>query len=68
MHFTSPLPLPRRRFRKRSKAARTAGDERRQRANLTQDAALYTCGCGYIFKAAVTTDVGYPHCGTDQAW
>lgn len=68
MHFTSPLILTRRRSRKRSKATRQSGEERKQRASITQDAALYTCGCGYIFKAAVTTDVGCPHCGTDQAW
>lgn len=68
MHFTSPLPLPRRRSRKRPKTTRTSEEQRTQRANVTQDAALYTCGCGYIFKAVVTTNVGCPHCGTDQAW
>ena len=68
MHLTSPLPLSRRRFRKRSKAARTSGEERKPRDTVTQDSAQYNCSCGYIFKAAVTTDVGCPHCGTDQAW
>jgi len=24
--------------------------------------------CGYAFKAAVTTSVDCPHCGTQQAW
>ena len=33
-----------------------------------QDRALYTCGCGYAFTAAVSTSVGCPHCGTSQAW
>ena len=42
--------------------------ERNKRANVSQDAALYSCACGYVFKAAVTTSVGCPHCGTDQAW
>jgi hypothetical protein len=42
--------------------------ERNQRANVTQDAALYSCGCGYVFTAPVTTSVGCPHCGSDQAW
>jgi hypothetical protein len=32
------------------------------------DTALYTCGCGYLFSAAVTTTVSCPHCGCDQAW
>ena len=68
MHLTSPLPFSRRRLRKRSKAERDPGEDRTQRANVSQDAALYTCSCGYIFKAAVTTSVGCPHCGTDQAW
>ena len=32
------------------------------------DTALYTCGCGYLFSAAVSTTVACPHCGTGQAW
>jgi hypothetical protein len=24
--------------------------------------------CGYAFTAAVTTSVGCPHCGSEQAW
>jgi len=32
------------------------------------DTALYTCGCGYLFSAAVSTTVSCPHCGTGQAW
>ena len=68
MHITSSLTMPRRRPRKRGKNATTPGRERNQRANATQDAATYSCSCGYIFKAAVTTSVGCPHCGTDQAW
>ncbi|MHB8658076.1 MAG: hypothetical protein ACYC91_09000 [Solirubrobacteraceae bacterium] len=33
-----------------------------------QDHALYTCHCGYVFEAAVSTTVDCPHCGTGQAW
>ena len=66
--MTSPLALPRRRWNKRGKTTVTPGRERNKRANATQDSALYNCACGYIFKAAVTTNVGCPHCGTDQAW
>ena len=33
-----------------------------------QDRARYACGCGYVFRAAVTTSVACPHCGTDQSW
>jgi hypothetical protein len=32
------------------------------------DRASYTCQCGYLFSAAVSTTVTCPHCGTDQAW
>jgi hypothetical protein len=41
---------------------------RAQRTPAPEDVALYRCQCGYAFKAAVTTSVGCPHCGTDQAW
>jgi hypothetical protein len=73
MHLARPLPLTKRRPRSRRPAtslapAVTPMRERNQRANLTQDAALYSCGCGYVFTAPVTTSVGCPHCGTDQAW
>ena len=32
------------------------------------DHASYSCGCGYLFVAAVSTTVLCPHCGTGQAW
>ncbi|MHB8491662.1 MAG: hypothetical protein ACYDA6_05535 [Solirubrobacteraceae bacterium] len=32
------------------------------------DMARYTCQCGLIFSAAVSTTVSCPHCGTEQAW
>lgn len=32
------------------------------------DHALYSCACGYVFDAAVTTTVACPHCGDSQAW
>ena len=34
----------------------------------TQDRALYTCGCGYVFSEDVSTSVACPHCGDSQAW
>jgi predicted Zn-ribbon and HTH transcriptional regulator len=46
----------------------TPGRERNKRANVSEDAALYSCQCGYVFKAEVTTSVGCPHCGSAQAW
>jgi hypothetical protein len=72
MHLTRPLPLSRRHparlLKRRSEAPVSPGRERNKRANVSEDAALYSCGCGYVFKAAVTTSVGCPHCGSDQAW
>ncbi len=41
---------------------------RAKRSGGPEDRALYSCMCGYAFKAAVTTSVGCPHCGTEQAW
>jgi hypothetical protein len=75
MHLTSPLTFSRNRSPRRSailtrraRHAAAPARARNQRANISQDAALYSCGCGYVFKAAVTTSVGCPHCGSDQAW
>jgi hypothetical protein len=34
----------------------------------TEDQAMYSCECGFIFQAAVLTSVGCPHCGSSQAW
>ena len=72
MHLTSPLTLPRRRpgsaGKRRARRELSPDRERYQRANVNEDAALYSCSCGYVFKAAVTTSVGCPHCGSAQAW
>jgi hypothetical protein len=35
---------------------------------LANDRAVYTCQCGYVFEAPVSTSVGCPHCGSTQAW
>jgi len=32
------------------------------------DNASYSCGCGYVFCASVSTTVTCPHCGVGQAW
>jgi hypothetical protein len=32
------------------------------------DRAVYSCECGYLFVAAVSTTVLCPHCGVGQAW
>jgi hypothetical protein len=47
---------------------RAVAEGRAPRALAPQDHAMYTCQCGYVFKAAVTTSIGCPHCGRSQAW
>lgn len=43
--------------------------ERRMRdAGGPDDRACYSCGCGFLFEAPVSTSVHCPHCGTVQAW
>ena len=49
--------------------AELRGPELRSReAGGPQDSACYSCDCGYVFSAAVSTSVCCPHCGHDQAW
>jgi hypothetical protein len=44
-------------------------DERRAReSGGPEDRAMYTCSCGYVFEAEVSTSVACPHCGAAQAW
>jgi hypothetical protein len=73
MHLTRH---PRRRTRRPERAQRprpAPEPERRERAAARraggpEDRALYSCACGFVFMAAVTTGVDCPHCGTEQAW
>ncbi|MEA2253609.1 MAG: hypothetical protein QOI62_2937 [Solirubrobacteraceae bacterium] len=44
-------------------------DERRLReSGGPDDRAMYSCTCGYVFQADVSTSVSCPHCGAGQAW
>ena len=44
-------------------------DERRMReSGGPDDRAMYSCSCGYVFEADVSTSVTCPHCGAGQAW
>jgi rubrerythrin len=47
-----------------------AGEQpaRKRHGGPSEDRALYTCQCGFVFKADVSTSVGCPHCGSTQAW
>jgi hypothetical protein len=43
--------------------------ERRMRdAGGPHDRACYSCDCGFIFVAPVSTSVHCPHCDAQQAW
>jgi hypothetical protein len=43
--------------------------ERRMRdAGGPEDRACYSCGCGTLFEAPVSTTVSCPACATVQAW
>jgi hypothetical protein len=60
---------------RRPRAQRTNQDRARPKAvrsaypaTVPEDAALYVCGCGNAFTAAVTTGVTCPSCGHGQAW
>jgi hypothetical protein len=72
MQLTASLPHRRSRDRHdRRSRARTAVLQtlaRAKRSGGPEDRALYSCQCGFAFKAEVTTSVGCPHCGTSQAW
>jgi hypothetical protein len=61
-------PLRRRRVPRNLHVVRQQLGDRRRDAGPSQDSALYNCGCGFVFEAAVTTSVDCPHCGIHQAW
>lgn len=47
----------------------THGAERRMRdAGGPEDRACYSCDCGFVFLAPVSTSVRCPHCDVEQAW
>ena len=75
MHLTATLPTRLRRDRRdshghgnRARHAVLQALARAKRSGGPEDHALYSCSCGYAFKAEVSTSVGCPHCGTSQAW
>ena len=73
MQLTATLPTRLRRDRRDSHAHRAHHTvlqalARAKRSGGPEDRALYSCSCGYAFKAEVSTSVGCPHCGTSQAW
>jgi hypothetical protein len=71
---TSPRRRPRRSERSAVQSVSPPATEpsdpeaRVREAGGPQDSACYTCSCGMVFQAPVSTSVSCPHCGTDQAW
>jgi hypothetical protein len=43
-------------------------EARVREAGGPEDRACYSCSCGLVFEAEVSTSVSCPHCGSDQAW
>jgi hypothetical protein len=39
-----------------------------RRAGGPLDEASYSCECGFVFVAPVSTTVACPHCGAGQPW
>jgi hypothetical protein len=73
MHLTAAIPSRARRDRRDSHTHRTRAAvlqtlARAKRSGGPEDHALYSCHCGYAFKAEVSTSVSCPHCGSSHAW
>jgi rubrerythrin len=71
MQLTTRIPKRRSSRTHRTEARRpseAAETRDARRGGGPEDRALYSCMCGYAFKASVTTSVDCPHCGTEQAW
>jgi hypothetical protein len=60
-HRRTPAPTP-------APQLRDIAVERVRAAGGPLDEASYTCECGFLFAAPVSTTVACPHCGAGQAW
>jgi hypothetical protein len=58
---TTPAPTP-------APQLRDIAVERVRAAGGPLDEASYTCECGFLFAAPVSTTVVCPHCSAPQAW
>jgi len=67
-HLPARLHRDRHDGRPRTRNAALQTLARAKRSGGPEDRALYSCPCGHAFKAEVSTSVGCPHCGTNQAW
>ena len=64
----SAPPRPKKRKKRASTEDHATQTDSARRAGGPQDRALYECECGAAFTAPVSTSVGCPRCGCDQAW
>jgi cell division protein FtsN len=62
---TEPAPTQRTGIASERHAPRSS---RKRTGGPSEDTAVYSCQCGYVFEASVSTTVGCPHCGHTQAW
>jgi hypothetical protein len=67
-HLPNRLHRDRHDGRSRARSAVLQTLARAKRSGGPEDRALYSCQCGYAFKAEVSTSVSCPHCSTCQAW
>jgi hypothetical protein len=76
MRASLPHPLAKRRHSHEHAAKRPAAPartpdravQRVRHAGGPVDQAFYSCECGYVFVAQVSTTVRCPHCDAGQAW
>jgi hypothetical protein len=76
MRTSLPHPLAKRRRASRRQHNRPADPaprpdpavQRVRHAGGPIDQAFYSCECGYMFVAQVSTTVRCPHCDARQAW
>jgi hypothetical protein len=76
MRASLPHPLAKRRRSPRHPRKRPADPaprpdpaaQRVRHAGGPIDRAFYSCECGYVFVAQVSTTVKCPHCDAGQAW
>jgi hypothetical protein len=59
-HSTEPAPS--------AQDPRDIAAQRVRAAGGPLDRASYSCECGYLFAAPVSTTVACPHCGACQSW
>ncbi len=63
-----PVPAPDRAPDTAAEPDDLAGERRARASGGPSDRAHYTCTCGFVFQAPVSTSVRCPNCNQSQAW